>query len=65
MKGEVVIELKLGNYILALLIISFGFFFVIASILKTEEAYRDVLLTIAVTHLVMSKLIVIKMKQEL
>ena len=40
--------------------ISFGFFYIIASWLETAEAYRDLLLTIAVVHFVMSKLITIK-----
>jgi hypothetical protein len=57
-------ELKLEYYVIALLIISFGFFFIIASWLKTDEAYRDVLLTIAVVHFVMSKLINIKTREE-
>lgn len=57
-------ELKIEHYILALLIISIGFFIVIASWLKTEEAYRDMLITIAVVHFVMSKLITIKKKEE-
>jgi hypothetical protein len=57
-------ELKLEHYVIALFIISFGFFFIIASWLKTDEAYRDVLLTIAVVHFVMSKLITIKKKEE-
>ncbi|WP_262172779.1 hypothetical protein [Saccharococcus sp. Marseille-Q5394] len=57
-------ELKLEHYVIALLIISFGFFFIIASWLKTDEAYRDVLFTIAVVHFVMSKLITIKKKEK-
>lgn len=56
--------MKLKHYVLALLIISFGFFFIIASWLKTDEAYRDLLLTIALVHFVMSKLISIKKKEE-
>ncbi|WP_273129393.1 hypothetical protein ACNRWW_02785 [Metabacillus sp. HB246100] len=56
-------ELELEQYIIALLIISFGFFFIIASWLETDEAYRDVLFTITVVHLVMAKLITIKKKQ--
>ncbi|WP_067726578.1 hypothetical protein [Oceanobacillus damuensis] len=57
-------ELKLEYYVLALFILSFGFFFIIASWLKTDEAYRDLLLTIAVLHFVMSKLITIKKIEE-
>ena len=57
-------ELKLEHYVIALLIISFGFFLIIASWLKTDEAYRDVLFTIAVVHFVMSKLITIKKKEK-
>ena len=57
-------ELKLEYYVIVLLIISFGFFFIIASWLKTEDAYRDVLFTIAVVHFVMSKLITIKKNEK-
>ncbi|WP_194287297.1 hypothetical protein [Gracilibacillus oryzae] len=54
-------ELKLEYYVLALLIISFGFFFIVVTLLGgTDQAYRDVLLTIAVVHFVMSKLITLK-----
>lgn len=56
-------ELKIEQYAVALLIISFGFFYIIASWLKTDEAYRDLLLTIVVVHFVMSKLITIKKKE--
>lgn len=58
-------ELKLEHYVIVLLIISFGFFFVFASWLKTDEEYRDVLLTIVVVHFVMSKLITVKKKKQL
>jgi len=57
-------ELKLKQYITSLLIISFAFFYIFASWLKTNEAYRDFILTILVVHFVMSKLITIKGKQE-
>lgn len=57
-------ELKLEHYVIALLIISFGFFFVFSSWLKTDEEYRDVLLTITVVHFVMSKLITVKKKKQ-
>jgi hypothetical protein len=57
-------ELKLEQYVLVLIIISFLFFISIASWLTTEEVYRDFLLTIAVVHYVMSKLIVIKKKEN-
>ncbi|WP_100333577.1 hypothetical protein [Bacillus alkalisoli] len=53
-------ELKIWHYVLALLIISFGFFFIVATLLEGKnEAYRDFLLTIAVVHFVMTKLITI------
>ncbi len=59
-KGGYKMELKIWHYILALLIISFGFFFIVATLLEgTNEAYRDFLLTIAVVHFVMTKLITI------
>lgn len=57
-------EIKIEYYVLALLIISFGFFVIIASWLQTDEAYRDMLLTIALVHFVMSKLVTIKKKGE-
>lgn len=57
-------ELKLEHYVLALIIISFSFFIAITSWFTTEEAYRDLLLTIAVTHYVLSKLIVIKINNR-
>ncbi|MFZ3580243.1 hypothetical protein [Virgibacillus sp. DJP39] len=54
-------DLKIEYYVLALLVISFGFFSTVAGFLGgTSEAYRDFLLTIAVVHFVMSKLITIK-----
>lgn len=60
-KGGYEMELKIEYYVLALLVISFGFFVTIATFLEgTNEAYRDFLLTIAVVHFVMSKLITIK-----
>lgn len=54
------LELKTGQYIGVLFLISFGFFLIITSWLYTNDAYRDVLLTFVVVHLVMSKLITIK-----
>jgi hypothetical protein len=63
-RGEIKVELKLEHYVIALLIISFGFFFLIAGWLSTAEAYRDVLFTVAVVHFVMSKLITIKKKEK-
>ena len=56
-------ELKIEYYVLALLLISFGFFYV-SLFGGTNEVYRDFLLTIAVVHFVMSKLITIKKKEE-
>lgn len=56
-------ELKLEHYVLVLIIISFLFYIAIGSWLTTEEAYRDLLLTVAVIHFVMLKLIVIKKKE--
>ncbi|WP_197046717.1 hypothetical protein [Oceanobacillus salinisoli] len=54
-------ELKIEYYVLALLLISFLFFSTVATLMEgTNEAYRDFLLTIAVVHFVMSKLITIK-----
>ncbi|MCG7345490.1 hypothetical protein MHZ92_15235 [Sporosarcina sp. ACRSL] len=58
-------EVKLEQYIIALLVISFVFFILVASWLKTDEAYRDLLFTIAMVHFVMSKLITIKKEIEI
>ncbi|MBP3950249.1 hypothetical protein [Bacillus suaedae] len=54
-------ELKMGQYVLVLFTISFAFFYVSVGMILdgTNEAYRDFLLTIAVVHFVMSKLITI------
>ena len=56
-------ELKVVSYVFALLFISFIFFFVVASWLKTDDAYTDMLLTIALVHFVMSKLVIIKREE--
>ncbi|ALC90540.1 hypothetical protein AM500_12640 [Bacillus sp. FJAT-18017] len=54
-------ELKSEYYVLTLLVISFVFFWTFATFLEgTNQAYRDFLLTVAVVHLVMSKLITIE-----
>ncbi|MBS4199198.1 hypothetical protein KHA93_05955 [Bacillus sp. FJAT-49732] len=54
-------EVKIEYYVLGLLIISFMFFYIVASLLGgTNAPYRDLLLTITVGHFVMSKLITIK-----
>lgn len=63
-EGRIYMELKLEHYVLVLIITSFIFYFVIGSWLTTEEAYRDLLLTVAVIHYVMSKLIIIKKKEK-
>lgn len=57
-------EVKIEYYVLGLLIISFMFFYIVASLIGgTNEPYRDLLLTITVGHFVMSKLITIKKKK--
>jgi uncharacterized membrane protein len=57
-------EVKVWEYVLALLIISYLFFATVATLLGgTNEGYRDFLLTIAVVHFVLSKLITIKKKE--
>jgi hypothetical protein len=54
-------EVKIEYYVLGLLTISFIFFNIVAYFMGgVNEPYRDLLLTIAVGHFVMSKLIVIK-----
>lgn len=54
-------KLYIEHYVTFLILISFGFFYSITSLLaETNEPYRDLLITIAVVHLVMSKLITIK-----
>ena len=58
-------ELYIEHYVTILLLISFGFFYVITSwFTGTNEPYRDLLITIAVVHFVMSKLITIKNNEE-
>jgi len=48
-----------------LLLISFGFFYVVTLwVGGANEPYRDLLLTIAVVHFVMTKLITIKKNEE-
>jgi hypothetical protein len=57
-------EVTIRYYIFGLFTISILFFFSAASLIGgTSEPYRDLLLTIAVGHFVMSKLIVIKKKE--
>ncbi|WP_187445707.1 hypothetical protein [Bacillus infantis] len=57
-------EVKMEYYVLGLLIISFMFFNIAAYYMGgVNEPYRDLLLTIAVGHFVMSKLIIIKKKE--
>lgn len=58
------VELKVEQYVGCLLIISFVFFILIGSWLKTVDAYRDLLLTIALVHFVMSKLITIQRNEK-
>lgn len=54
-------QLDILYYVLALLVISFAFFATVAGFLGgTSEPYRDFLLTIAIVHFVMSKLVTIK-----
>ena len=58
-------ELYIEHYVVILLLISFGFFYAITSwFAGTIEPYRDLLITIAVVHFVMSKLITIKKNEE-
>ncbi|WP_432360639.1 hypothetical protein [Sporosarcina sp. UB5] len=59
-------KLYIEHYVTFLLLISFGFFYIVASFLTggTNEPYRDLLITIAVVHFVMSKLITIKKNEE-
>lgn len=58
-----VLKLKSEIYVGILLIISLTFFAIVASWLKTDNAYTDMLLTIAVVHFVMSKLVSIDKKE--
>ncbi|NLP51653.1 hypothetical protein [Bacillus sp. RO1] len=54
-------ELKMEYYVLLLLLSSFVFFYTVVPLFGgSNEAYRDFLLTIAVIHFVMLKLITIK-----
>ena len=54
-------DLYIEHYVIILLLISFGFYYAITSwFAGTIEPYRDLLITIAVVHFVMSKLITIK-----
>ncbi|RTQ95082.1 hypothetical protein [Lysinibacillus telephonicus] len=54
-------QLYIEHYIAFLLLISFGFFYITTALFTgTNEPYRDLLITIAVVHYVMSKLITIK-----
>ena len=58
-------ELYIEHYVIILLLISFGFYYAITSwFTGTIEPYRDLLITIAVVHFVMSKLITIKKNEE-
>ena len=58
-------KLYIEHYVTFLLLISFGFFYIVTSLLTgTNEPYRDLLITIAVVHFVMSKLITIKKSEE-
>ncbi|RLQ92233.1 hypothetical protein [Planomicrobium sp. Y74] len=58
-------QLDILYYVLALLVISFAFFATVAGFLGgTTEPYRDFLLTIAIVHFVMSKLVTIKKIKE-
>lgn len=49
--------MKVEIYLITLLVISIMFFIVAATLLKTDNPYTDFLLTMAVVHFVMSKLI--------
>ncbi len=59
-------KLYIEHYVTFLLLISFGFFYIITSLFTggTDEPYRDLLITIAVVQFVMSKLITIKIDEE-
>ncbi|TYS58103.1 hypothetical protein FZC76_05145 [Sutcliffiella horikoshii] len=52
--------LKAHQYVIILLIVSFVFFSLNANWMPSNNPYTDFLLTIAVGHFVMSKLITIK-----
>jgi hypothetical protein len=55
-------EIKIEYYVVILLIASLGFFFIMGTWFKMDEAemYRNLLLTIAVVHFVMLRLFTIK-----
>jgi hypothetical protein len=58
-------EVRMDYYILFLLISSFGFFYFLTMLFGgTEEAYRDYLLTIALFHFVLSKLVTFKKEEN-
>ena len=58
-------NLRIEQYVAILLLISFGSFFILASLIGgTNEPYRDLLLTFAVVHFVMWKLITIRKNEE-
>lgn len=58
-------KLYIEHYVTFLLLISIGFLYIVTTWLGgTNEPYRDLLLTIAVVHFVMSKLITIKKSEE-
>ncbi|MBM6619452.1 hypothetical protein [Bacillus suaedaesalsae] len=52
--------MKAEMYLIVLLAISFLFFWIVASIVTTSSPYTDILLTIAVVHFVLFKIIDIK-----
>jgi hypothetical protein len=58
-------ELRAEHYVVVLLMISLGLFFYIGWWLKMDEAeaYKNLLLTIAVVHFVMSKIVAIKVRK--
>ncbi|THE09147.1 hypothetical protein E1I69_23510 [Bacillus timonensis] len=57
--------LRIEQYVAILLLLSFGAFFLLASWMGgTNEPYRDLLLTFAVVHFIMWKLITIKQNEE-
>lgn len=57
------LKLKPEIYVGILLIISLTIFIIVGSWLKTNNAYTDMLLTIAVVHFVMSNLVSIENKE--
>ena len=58
-------KLYIEHYVTFLLLISFGFFYIVTFWLGgSNEPYRDLLITIAVVHFVMLKLITIKKSEE-